>query len=95
MNIVKNLQARIEDRLTETKTPCKLYATEEAADKAGANIAEIVGNHHETRPANYVVIKIESIGKWTAAIDLNELCGREGRLGGYLGLACDRGFYTY
>lgn len=41
-NIIKSLAARIEERLTETKNPCKNYATEAAAEKATAAVALVL-----------------------------------------------------
>ena len=95
MNILQEITNRIERRASETKNPCKLYKTESAAEKAGAKMAAIVGEHHDTKTARYLVLKVESLGKWTAAIDLTELLSRHDSIGGYVGLAANKGFYTY
>lgn len=96
MNIITNLQARIENRLTETKNPCKLYATENRAEAAIAKLAAQVGKYFGSdRPAQFVVFQIESVGKWTAAIDINEVCSRPESRGGFVGICADKGFYTY
>jgi len=41
MNIIDKTIARIEEALTETKNPCKNYATKEAAEKMAAEEARI------------------------------------------------------
>lgn len=96
MNVIDTLIERIERRAKETKTPCKLYSSYEAADRAGSKIASEVGDIHESRRgANYVVFEIPSLGKWTAAIDLTGLLSRPETVGGYVGYAGQKGFYTY
>lgn len=98
MNIITKVTARIEERMTETKNPCKHYKTQDAADKAGAKMAQRAANHFrahankEAKPANYVVFEIENLG-WVAAIDLTGLINRPDMSGGYLG--CCTGFFTY
>ena len=99
MNVTTKLLNRINERLTETKSPCKLYATESSADKAGLKVAEKAAKHfapygqQNTQPANYLVIYIPSIEKWTACIDMSELLSRRDSAGGYLGICGN--FYTY
>ena len=99
MNITENLLKRINNRLTETKAPCKLYATESAANKAGLKVATKAANHfapngeQDTKPANYLVLFIPAISKWTACVDMNQLLSRPNRQGGYAGICGD--FYTY
>ena len=46
-------------------------------------------------PANYVVFFNEAWGRWNAAIDLTGVVNNPKCAGGYIGLACDKGFYTY
>ena len=60
MNTIKMLTGRIEQRLQETKQPCKNYATEEAAEKATAAIAKEVAEHHHVDRADYLVFYIQS-----------------------------------
>lgn len=98
MNINKSLMTRIEQRLTETKNPCKNYATEAAAEKATSEVAmkaaeyfTIEGN--SVRSARYVVMYIPSWGRWIGAVDMTELLGRRTSTGGYLGICGD--FYTF
>jgi len=99
MNITTKLLNRINQRLTETKSPCKLYATESSADKAGLKVAEKAAKHFSQHgqehiiPADYIVIYIPSIQKWTPCINLTALLSRRDAAGGYLGICGD--FYTY
>lgn len=95
MNIIKSLQQRISERLQETKNPCKNYKTEEACEKATAKVAALVGEHHETDPANYVVFFHKELGAWVGAIDINGTVNRYNACGGYVGLAGEKGFYTF
>lgn len=95
MNIIKSLISRIENRLQETKAPCKGYATEEAAEKAAEKASIELGKYWDlnNQPMRYVVFYVPSWGKWTAALDLTEMAGRKMFAGGYLGN--NKGFYTY
>ena len=100
MNVITELKARIEKRLTETKNPCKSYKTEASAEKATAKVAQFAANHFSSDmrnldavPARYVVFYVESMGRWVGAIDLNELVQRPTMTGGYLGICGE--FYTY
>ena len=99
MNITTKLLNRINQRLTETKSPCKLYATESSADKAGLKVAEKAAKHFSQHgqediiQADYIVIYIPSIQKWTPCINLTALLSRRDAAGGYLGICGD--FYTY
>lgn len=96
MNIIKHLTDSIDKRLLETKNPCKSYATEASAEKATAKMAKQVAEHHCCdRSAQYVVFYVESMRRWVGAIALNELLGRSGCKGGYLGLCAQSGFYTF
>ena len=96
MNITKNLQDRIENRLTETKTPCKLYASEatatKAADKLAKSSAEYFG---ASRPTNYIIVKIESVNKFAIGFDINGLLARPETHGGYVGIFGANGHYSY
>ncbi len=85
---------RITDRLQETKTPCKLYKTEEAAEKIGHKIAELAAEYFSAnQPAFFNVIHIPSIDKYAVAFNLNELISRPETSGGYLGICGDH--YTF
>jgi hypothetical protein len=97
MNVVKSLQERIADRLTETKNPCKTYSTEEKAEKVGAEFSKKLGNYFDTtgRPSRYVTVYITELDRWTVAFDFSELFARNTACGGYVGVASDAGFYSY
>lgn len=99
MNLVKDLVARIERRLTETKKPCKLYATEAQAEKVAEEQAEFLGayftNVAHPRPARYLIVHIPSVGKYAIGFDMTEVMSRKSSIGGYLGVMSDRGFYTF
>uniref|UniRef100_A0AAU8GSE9 Uncharacterized protein n=2 Tax=Viruses TaxID=10239 RepID=A0AAU8GSE9_9VIRU len=95
-NIIKSLTARIEERLAETKNPCKNYATEAAAEKATAAVAlkaaQSLTMDENAKPADYVVIYIESWGRWVGCINLSEVLRRP-NAGGYVGVCGD--FFTW
>jgi hypothetical protein len=99
MNIIASLTARIEDYRATNKQPCKNYATEAAAEKATAAMAQAASDYFDmarltgTRPARYVVFYNEAWGRWVGAIDLTELLQRKTSTGGYLGYC--KGFYTF
>lgn len=100
MNIVKDLVARIEKRLLDTKKPCRLYATEERAEAEAVDQAAFMGAYFArpgttSRPARYVVVFIPSVGKWAIGFDLTEVMNRHNACGGYVGVMADRGFYTF
>jgi len=99
MNIIDTLTARIEDRRTDTKNPCKNYSTQNAAELATARMAQVAATHfdklgrRDAPKARYVVFFVGPWNRWVGAIDLTELLRRENSTGGYLGVCT--GFYTY
>lgn len=99
MNIIESVTARIEEYRTENKNPCKNYATEIAAEKATAKMAQQAAIHFSreqdinARPAQYVVFYNKAWGRWVGAINLIELMQRSTSTGGYLGFCT--GFYTF
>ena len=103
MNFLDKLVARIEESRKENKNPCKNYATKEAAEKATAKAAQNVANNFYAarfnnpdavaRPAEYIVLFIESWGRWVGFINLSEVVERKESTGGYLGV--ETGFYKY
>jgi hypothetical protein len=97
MNIIKSLQNRISDRLTETKSPCTCYKTEAKAEQVAAELSVQYGRMFDTtgRACRYVIVYIEQLDKWTPAFDFSELFGRSTSNGGYVGVASDKGFYTF
>jgi len=101
MNIITSLTARIEEYRTTNKNPCKNYASEAAAEKATAKMAQDAANYFsktpgvEARPAQYVVFYNEAWGRWVGGINMSELIQRSSSTGGYLGFCGAKGFYTY
>ena len=96
MNIIKDVINRIEKYRTTNKNPCKNYATEAAAEKATAKVAQEIAEHHDSgRPAQYVVFYVESWGRWVGAINVTELLQRQDARSGYLGFGPRKGFYTF
>jgi len=106
MNIVKDLVARIEKRLTETKKPCKLYSSEATAEKVAEEEAKFLAVYFSKhgfsddeakniRPARYVVVHIPSVNKWAIGLDQTEVMSRKDSVGGYAMIMADRGIYTF
>lgn len=106
MNLVKDLIARIEKRLTETKSPCKLYKTEAAAEKVAEEEARVLAVYFspymqdseeakKVQPARYIIVHIPSVDKYAIGFDQTEVMRRERCSGGYVGIMADRGFYTF
>jgi hypothetical protein len=99
MNITANLIARIEDRYTETKTPCKSYKTEASAIKVAEKIAQEVANYFQAdrsntaRPMRYVVVMVPAMNRYCIGFDMTELINRSSSTGGYLGVCGDH--FTY
>ncbi len=86
MNIIKDLVSRIEERLTETKSPCKLYATEASAEKAAEQWVLKGAEYFGITPNNvrYVIVFVPSIQKYTVCFDTSHIFGTKG-CGGYVG----------
>ena len=99
MNIIESLTARIEEYRATNKQPCKNYATQQAAEKATAKMAQDAANHFlreqniNACPAQYVVFYNAAWGRWVGAVNLSELIQRSTSTGGYLGFCT--GFYTF
>lgn len=102
-NLIKELTARITDARMTQKNPCKSYKTEAAAEKATAEAAQNVANYFtrgagegkgiQAKSANYIIIYIESWGRWVGFINLSEVLARSDSTGGYLGI--EPGFYKW
>ncbi|ALH23768.1 hypothetical protein FDH70_gp62 [Pseudomonas phage PaMx25] len=98
-NIITELTARIEDYRSTNKNPCKNYATQAAAEKATAKMAQAAAtyfdkqNREDAPSADYVVFYVEAWGRWVGCINLSELLRRSNSTGGYLGFCKD--FFTY
>ena len=95
MNIVESVVNRIEDRLLETSNPCKLYKTSDNAENAAKKISEGMGLHFGTHPAQYIIVYIPSVDRFTPAFNINEITTRPDCLGGYVGYASDKGFFQF
>jgi hypothetical protein len=97
MNIIKSLQARIADRLTETASPCKMYKKLSVAEYHGNKMSEeIRGYFGADEPCRFVIVEFTNrAGEkvYTPCFDYTELLRRPETTGGYLGFA--EGFYTY
>lgn len=95
MNVIHSLISRIESYLTETKSPCKTYASEASAEKAMTKYSEQAGKYFDRdgKPARFVIFYIPAMGRWAGALDYTELFGRRNATGGYLGLI--KGIFTY
>jgi hypothetical protein len=98
MNIIADLNARIEDYRATNKQPCKNYATQAAAEKATSEVALAAARYFTRRDyavisARYVVFYVEAWGRWVGCVDLSELMGRKTSTGGYVGFC--KGFFTY
>ncbi|MGB5862318.1 MAG: hypothetical protein WBH52_28265 [Pseudomonas aeruginosa] len=98
-NIITTLTARIEEYRATNKNPCKNYATQQAAEKATADMAQRAATHFDrdqradAPSADYVVFYVEPWGRWVGAINLSQLVNRKHSTGGYLGFC--KGFYTW
>lgn len=96
VNVISKLIERIEEYSQTTKKPCKLYKTEQSAEKAIQKIAELCKSHFETNETpRYVTFFVPSLGKWTSAIDQTEFHSRPDCKGGYLGIVANNGFFSY
>lgn len=101
MNVVKELIARVEDYRKTNAKPCKSYATEAKAEAVAEELAMTFANYFAAfnntniRPCRYVVVFNEAWGRWIVGFDFTELLRREGMTGGYVGIASDKGFFTY
>lgn len=101
MNVVKTVIARIEAYRETNAKPCKSYATEAKAEKVAAELALTFANYFsafnatDIRPCRYIVAYNEAWGRWIVAFDFTELLARKTSTGGYVGIAGDKGFFTY
>lgn len=93
MNIQQSVLNRINERLTETKKPCKTYKSAEAAEKAAQKLAEKVSGEYQVDfTCDYLIIFIPAMERWTAAFDASKFIHRIGG-GCYLGMFAHYGFY--
>lgn len=86
MNVVESLISRIEDYRKTNKTPCRNYATKEAAEKAANKMVTDGMEYYQTnKPARYTVLYNEVWNRWVFAIDMTEYSKRADFGGGYMG----------
>ena len=98
-NLTADLIARIERRRTETKNPCKSYATEASAnavaEKYAQKFADYFALSETQRPCGYIVAFDAAWQRWVIGFDLGGLLSRPTSTGGYVGCVGDAGFYSY
>lgn len=102
-NLNQDLINRVTESYRTNKRPCKMYATQAAAEKATAIAAQNVANHFygarhsnpgvNARPANWIVVFVPAAQKWVGGIQLSEVLYRSDSTGGYLGV--EMGFYKF
>lgn len=88
---LENAVARIEARLLETKTPCKLYSSSSRASAATAKVAD---RAHDYFGANYVArycVLIPSVNKYAIVFDQTSLMREHGGDAAYF---ARQGFYS-
>lgn len=96
MNIVAQLNHRINEARTTNRTPCKNYKTEAVAERAAGVIARETADYfHCADPVRYVVFYNPDWKRWCVGLDFTELLRRKDAIGGYIGYAAARGFYCY
>ena len=101
MNIAKDLIDRIEAYRETNAKPCKAYKTEQKAEAVAEEFAKVFAKYFarfdtaDIKPCRYIVAYNEAWGKWVIGFDFTELLSRETSTGGYLGVASEKGFFTY
>jgi hypothetical protein len=101
MNVAKDLIARIEAYRATNAKPCKSYKTEAKAEEVAEELAVSFANYFsrfdttDIRPCRYIVVFNEAWGRWVVGFDFTELLARQSSTGGYIGVAGDKGFFTY
>ncbi|ACV50173.1 hypothetical protein [Delftia phage PhiW-14] len=90
---------RLLKRATETKEPCRTYATQASCLIAAKKMAQATANHFaldqskDAVPADFFMMLIPNLNRWTFCIHLSEVIKRESSTGGFLGFCSD--IYTY
>ena len=82
--------ARIEARLLETKTPCKLYSTSSRAAKSTEKVADAVLDYYGVKSITRHFVKISSINKYAVVFNLSPVLNESGGDATYL---ARQGFY--
>lgn len=91
-NLITRLTALIEANQGKRKNVFKSYATQERCERETAAMAQICATHFDTLgradapDAEYVVIYVESLGRWFGCININEVMRRKESTGGYLAI---------
>jgi alkylation response protein AidB-like acyl-CoA dehydrogenase len=83
--------ARIEARLLETKTPCKLYSSSLRASAAAAKVTDAAMRYFGAKSVTCYYVRIPSVNRYATVYDLTSLLNKHG---GYVGFFADRGFYS-
>ena len=83
--------ARVEARLLETKTPCKLYSTPERAARAADKITDEAFQCFDVKRIKCYYVKIPSIKRYTVVFDVTSIMNE---CGGYAGFFSEKGFYS-
>jgi hypothetical protein len=94
MNLIKTMVARIEERLLETKDPCKLYKSEVTAETM-AEAWVVKGAEYfgvDARDVRYVIVYVPSVGKYAICFDTSYIFGAK-KAGGYVGFF--EGYFCY
>lgn len=95
MNTVTKLINRIEARLTETKSPCKFYKSQDKADQVAARQANKLAEYWgiNVDQVDYLIVLVPSVQKYAISFDINNIVMNAPH-GGYLFAHCD-GFYQH
>ncbi len=94
-NLITKLTARIIDGQGKRKNVFKSYATQERCEKETAAMAQMCATYFDAQgradapDAEYVVIYVESLGRWFGCVNLNEVLRRPTSTGGYLMICGD------
>ena len=82
--------ARIEDRLLETKTPCKLYSTSSRASSMTAKVADRAHDDFGAKSVTRYFVRIPSVNKYAVVFDQSSLMREHGGDAAYF---ARQGFY--
>lgn len=82
--------ARIEARLLETKTPCKLYSSSSRASTATAKVADRAHDYFGAKSVSRYYVYIPSVNKYAVVFDQTSLMREHGGDAAYF---ARQGFY--
>lgn len=95
-NLITRITAEIiEQRGSKKGFPCKTFATQAAADVAGAAMAEMVREHFapaSQRECDFISFRVDAWDRWVVVIFQSEVMQRPGSQGGYICIATSKGF---